>query len=198
MFKPQKRSPALVKKDIIAFLDACCGQVDPKPGKYSCGMKHRTALVLATSYRDVPRATPLEFFHDGLTLYVFGEPGGKIANIKRNQRVAAAVYQQPLDHRKLQKSLQIFGTAELITLRSDLRLFKAKAKKWNLYSVLDRFLEAELGGKSPSAAEFKALQEKILGAITLIKITPDHIILREYRQDFSMPKYEWKNLVASA
>lgn len=192
MFKPQKRPNAQIKKEIIAFLDSCCGLVDSKPGKYSCGMKHRTALVLATSYQDAPRATPLEFFHEGLTLYVFGEPGGKIANMKRNNRVAAAVYQQPLDHRKLQKSLQIFGAAELITVRNNPRLLKAKAKKWNLYSVLDRFLSADPGSKALPAAEFKAMQEKILGAITLIKITPDHIILREYRQDFSMPKYEWK------
>jgi hypothetical protein len=192
MFKPQQRAQAQVKKEILEFLGSCCGLVDPNPGTYSCGMTHRTALVLATSYRDAPRATPLEFFHEGLTLYVFGEPGGKIANIKRNRRVAAAIYQQPLDHRKLQKSLQVFGTAELITLRSNPRLLKAKARKWNLYSVLDRFLTAELAGRTLPATEFKALQDKILGAITLIKITPEHIILREYRQDFSMPKYEWK------
>lgn len=192
MFKPQKRPQAQVKKEILEFLGNCCGLVDSKPGRYNCGMKHRTALVLATSYRDVPRATPLEFFNEGLTLYVFGEPGGKIANIKRNSRVAAAIYQQPLDHRKLQKSLQVFGTAELVTLRNNPRLLKAKARKWNLYSVLDSFLSADLAGRNVPPAEYKALQEKMLGAITLIKITPDHIILREYRQDFSMPKYEWK------
>lgn len=192
MFKPKKKPSGQLKKEIIAFLDSCCGLVDPNPGKYSCGMKHRTALVLATSYKDVPRATPLEFFHEGLILYVFGEPGGKIANIKRNSRIAAAIYQQPLDHKKLQKSLQVFGTAELITLRNNPRMLKTKALKWNLHSVLDRFLSAELGGTPIADAEFKVLQNKILGAISLIKITPDHIILREYLQDFSMPKYEWK------
>ncbi len=188
---PKKTKPA-IKKEIIEFLDSTSGQADKNPKRYSCGMVHRNALVLATSYNDAPRATPLEFFNEGLTIYVFGEPGGKIANIKRNQRVSAAVYEQPLKHSKIQRSLQIFGMAELISVRNQPRLFKSKARKWNLYGVLESFLKPQLKGKPISDKEKQAMADRLLSAINMIKIIPDHIILREYHPDFSMPKYEWR------
>jgi hypothetical protein len=153
---------------------------------------HKNSLVLATSYKDKPRATPLEFFNEGLTLYIFGEPGGKIANLKRNSKVSAAIYEQPLDHSKVQQSLQLFGKAELITLRNNPRVYKAKAKKWNLYGVAEKLLQPQLKGQNLSKQETTNFIEKLMGSLNLIKITPDHIILREYGTDFSMPKYEWK------
>ena len=94
----QKLSKAAIKKKILGVLEATTGRPDPKPGKHGCGMLHRTALVLATSYKDQPRATALEFFNEGLNLFILGGPGTKIANIKRNPRVSAFIYEQPLDH----------------------------------------------------------------------------------------------------
>ena len=67
----QTLSKAAIKKKILAVLDATSGRPDPKPGKHGCGMLHRTALVLATSYKDQPRATALEFFNEGLNLFIF-------------------------------------------------------------------------------------------------------------------------------
>ena len=80
----QQPSKTAVKKKILDVLAATSGLPDPHPGKHGCGMIHRNALVLATSYKDMPRATALEFFNEGLTLYILGGPGAKIANIKRN------------------------------------------------------------------------------------------------------------------
>jgi len=194
MAKQQTKNKAQIKKDIIEFLNRTSGQADNNPGRYSCGLVHKNALVLATSFKDVPRATPLEFFNEGLTVYIFGEPGGKIANIKRNARVCAAVYEQPLKHSKIQKSMQIFGTAELISIRNNPRLLNAKARKWNLYGALESLLKPEVKGKKMSEKEKKVLADRFLSSINMIKITPDHIILREYLPDFTMPKYEWKSM----
>ncbi len=191
MNKPNKRSKAQIKKDIIDFLNRTSGQTDKKPGRYSCGMIHKNALVLATSHKDSPRATPLEFFNEGLTIYIFGEPGGKIANIKRNKKVCAAVYEQPLKHSRVQKSVQIFGTAELISVRNNLRLFKSKARKWNLYGVLASFLKPYYKNNKVTEKEKKIMEDKLLNSINMIKIIPDIAVLREYHPDFSMPKYEW-------
>lgn len=192
MEKPEKRTKVQIKKDIIDFLNRTSGAADENPGRYSCGMTHRNALVLATSYRDAPRATPLEFFNEGMTIYIFGEPGGKIANIKRNQKVCAAVYEQPLRHSKKQQSVQIFGTAELISVRNNPRLFKAKARKWNLYGVIDSFLKPYFKQNPETVQERKKMEDRLLSSMNMIKITPDKAILREYLPDFSMPKYEWK------
>jgi len=155
-------------------------------------MVHRNSLVLATSYKDAPRATPLEFFNEGLTIYIFGEPGGKIANVKRNNKVCAAVYEQPMKHSKIQKSVQIFGTVELISVRNNPRLFKAKARKWNLYGVVDSFLKSYFKQNKVTEKEKKMMENKLLKSMNMIKITPDKVILREYHPDFTMPKFEWK------
>ncbi|MCX5898931.1 MAG: hypothetical protein NTY29_12130, partial [Proteobacteria bacterium] len=139
---------------------------------------------------NVPRATTLEFFNEGLTIYIFAEPSTKIANIKRNPIVSAAIYQQPLDHYKLQKSLQIFGKAELINMQNNPRVFKTKAKKWNLYVCTEKLAKIERKGLTDK--QFTEKVEQALAAFYFIKIVPQRIIVREYYPDFSMPKYEWR------
>jgi hypothetical protein len=186
----RKISTAVIKKQIIEFLNATCGLPSKNLQKDPCGTHHRTCLVLATCYKNIPRATPLEFFNEGLTLYVFAEPSTKIANIKRNPFVSAAIYRQPLDHSVVQTSLQIFGKAELISMKKNPRLFKAKAKKWNLYVTIEKLAKIDRAGLS--AQQVKALIEKVMAAFFFIKIVPQRIIAREYHPDFSMPKYEWK------
>ena len=187
-----KATKAFVKKKILAVLAATCGKPDPHRGKHRCGMIHRTALVLATSYKDEPRATALEFFNEGLTLYILGGPGAKIANIKRNPRVSAFIYEQPLDHRKMQPSLQIFGAAELITTRSNPRLFRAKLKKWNLDTVMRNLLTPVVAQQGLQADAAERFIRKNMEACSFIKIVPHGIILKEYYPDFSMKKYEWQ------
>lgn len=191
MASAEKATKAFVKKKILDVLAATSGLADPKPGKHGCGMIHRTALVLATSYRDEPRATALEFFNEGLTLYILGGPGTKIANIKRNPRVSAFIYEQPLDHRKMQPSLQIFGVAELITVRNNPRLFKAKLKKWNLDTVMRNLLTPMIREQKLPADAAAQFIRKNTEACSFIKIVPHGIILKEYYPDFSMKKYEW-------
>lgn len=192
--KTQKKpTKAQIKKEIIRFLDRCAGVVDKSPGQHSCGIEHRNGLVLATSSNDVPRATPLEYFNEGMTLYIIGEPGGKIANLKKNPNVSAAIYEQPMDHSKRQQSLQLFGTAELITVKNNPRLFRTKIAKWEIFDNLQRmYLKRKADGKTLSAAEKKALKDQLESAVHLIKVTPSRAIMREYHPDFSSPRYKWE------
>ena len=125
----QEKSQRAIRKEIVDFLNATSCQVDPKPGKQSCGLIHKNSLVLATSSGNKPRATVLEFFNEGLDLYIWGEPGGKIANIRRNANVSAVIYEQPLVHSRFQRSLQIFGTAALISVRNKPDSVPRKGKK---------------------------------------------------------------------
>jgi len=187
----QQPSKAYVKNKILDVLNATSGQPDQKPGKHGCGMIHRTALVLATSYKDMPRATALEFFNEGLMLYILGGPGAKIANIKRNPRVSAVIYEQPLDHSKIQPSLQIFGVAELITMRNKPHLFKAKLRKWNLDTVMRSLLMPMVREKNLQSDAAEQFIRKNTEACSFIKITPYNIILKEYLPDFSMRSFEW-------
>jgi nitroimidazol reductase NimA-like FMN-containing flavoprotein (pyridoxamine 5'-phosphate oxidase superfamily) len=188
----KEKSQRTLKKEIIEFLNATSGQLDPKPGKQSCGMVHKNALVLATSSGNKPRATVLEFFNEGLDLYIWGEPGGKIANIKRNDNVSAVIYEQPLDHARFQKSLQIFGQASLINVRNSPRVFHAKTKKWKIMDVGKKIMSPIIKEKGLSAADAEKLIRKGMESLNLIKISPHHIIVKEYHPDFTLKKYEWR------
>ena len=179
-----------LEKEIMDFLDNTSGKVEPNPGPQSCGINHRTSLVLATSYDDEPRATPLEFFNEGLIIFIFGEPGGKIANIKRNPKVCATIYEQPLDHSKTQRSIQIWGKAELISVRNDKKTYMEKVDKWNLREIGKKLMLPFIKDLGPEEQEKEV--EKMLGALNLIRIEPTRMVLRKYTPEFTMPKYEWK------
>ncbi len=185
-------SQEVLEKEILDFLDSTCCLVDTTPGPHSCGLIHRSALVLATSCNDEPRATPLEFFHEGFTLYVFGEPGGKIANIKRNDKVCAAIYEQPMDHTRIQTSLQLWGKATLLTIRDNREKYMEKVKQWNMLEVVKNLVSPTI--KNLGKNEQEKVIDKMLGALNLICIEPCRMVLRKYHPDFSMPKYEWKKL----
>lgn len=192
MVVSKKKSKELIEEEIIQFLNITSGKVDPNPDEHSCGTIHNTCLVLATSSKDVPRATPLEFYNEGLNIYIFGQPGGKILNIKRNKKVAAAIYEQPMVHTKVQKNLQIFGEAELITLKSNPQLFREKANKWGQYKVVEKLMSPILKRQKVTGNDAEEMVKRATEATFLIKIIPNHIILREWHEDFNILKYVWK------
>ncbi len=188
----KKKTKAQIRKDIIDFLSTTSGQIDPKPDKNSCGIRHRNALVLATCSGNDPRATVVEFFNDGMSIYIYGEPGGKIANIKRNPRVSAIVYEQPLDHGAFQKSLQLFGTAELITAKERSRLFWSRIRRWNMDKVARKLMKHMLADKQLSDSEYERMLKRAIEILNIIKITPERAILKEWNPDFTVNRYEWK------
>ncbi len=103
-----------LEKEIIEFLTERATTSGGENTGMGCNLKHGRACVLATSHENVPRATPVDFFCDGtLGIWINGEPGGKIANIMRNSSVAVGIY-DPVDHTIEQKSMQLWGKAELI------------------------------------------------------------------------------------
>jgi len=178
-----------LEKEIIDYLnEMSSGKGTPGVG---CGTRHGSALVLATCKDNIPRATPLDFFNEGLTLYIFGEPGGKIGNIRSNSNVSAAIYQQPMNHSLEQKSLQIWGKAMLINKKNNKKEFVEKAEKWGIREVAKALLSPQV--KSGEILEDKLDEaiEKVLDTLNLIKIEPEKMVLRVYQTDFSMPKYTW-------
>lgn len=188
----KKKTKAQLRKDIIDFFNATSGRIDPRPNRHSCGIRHRNALVLATCSGQEPRATVLEFFNEGMTIYIYGEPGGKIANLTRNPKVSAVVYEQPLDHGAFQRSVQLFGAAELITAKDRPRLFWTKIRKWHMDRVARKIMAPMLAGRNLAAAEYERLLKRGIETLSIIKIVPERVILKEWNPDFSMNRYEWK------
>ena len=82
--------------------------------------KEQTMCTIATASSDgQPRATPLECFADGMTLYIFADPGTKIENITVNPKVSISVCNQIKprwkgDAWKEIKAAQITGVATIL------------------------------------------------------------------------------------
>jgi hypothetical protein len=68
--------------------------------------------VIATCHRDIPRASTVEFFPLGTTLYILTEGGTKVRNVLRNPHVSIAVH-VPFTGWENVRGVQITGIAEL-------------------------------------------------------------------------------------
>lgn len=55
-------------------------------------LKKVTMCTLVTSKGDMPRGTPLEYFSDGLALYIAPDPGTKTKNLKVNPNISVSIY----------------------------------------------------------------------------------------------------------
>ena len=58
-------------------------------------LKSQNVCVLCTSKGDVPRATPIEYYSEGTTVYMLVDQGTKIENIKANPKVSIGIYNTP-------------------------------------------------------------------------------------------------------
>ena len=74
----------------------------------------QNVCVLATCKDNIPRATALEYYSDGTTLYCMPTGGQKMENIKHNPIVSVAVF-APYTGWLSVKGVQISGEATLVT-----------------------------------------------------------------------------------
>jgi general stress protein 26 len=75
-------------------------------------MKTQGMCVLATCSGGEPRASAVEFFPEGTTIYILTEGGRKIENIEKNPRVSVAIHTQFTGWDSI-KGIQITGKAEV-------------------------------------------------------------------------------------
>ncbi len=108
--------------------------------------------VLATCSAEGPRASAVEFFPDGTTLYILTEGGRKVANIAANPQVSVAIHTQFTGWDSI-KGVQMAGTAEIG--RAGSKIFDDGAEAY----------KKRRGLKSVTIPEF----------MNIIKITPKKI-----------------------
>jgi len=75
-------------------------------------VKGQSMCVLATCSEGRPRASAVEFFPSGLTLYILTEGGRKVENIGKNPLVSVAIYTPFLGWEKI-KGVQVSGSAKI-------------------------------------------------------------------------------------
>lgn len=182
------RSKQEIEKEILSFLDTnSTHSGDEKlPG---CGLQHGLACALGTCRDNLPRVTPVDFFNDGLNIWILGDPGGKIVNIRANPNVAVGIYTR-MDHSVENRSIQLWGKASLVTLEKDKELFMKMVARFGVVDAIRRAMKRGMLNM-PSESDFDAEVVKALGRETLIKIEPERIFLFISRPDGTRQKLLW-------
>ena len=183
------RTKEEIEKEILRFLDESSSKkADPSDPYW--GTKPGIACALGTSKDNIPRVTPIDFYNDGLTLWILGDPGGKLVNIRANPNVAVGIYTR-MDHSVENRSIQLWGKASLITLENDKELFMEMVTESGVVDAIKRALQVGMLDIA-SETDFEAKVEKALSRETLIKIEPERIFLFISRPDGTREKLIWE------
>ena len=105
------------KNDLLALAQAKVTKQmskDELERRIAVFIKNHNMCVLCTAKDNIPRATPIEYWADGTTIYIFADPGTKRENIKANPRVSVGIF-DPLVGSLSVKGAQITGEATLLT-----------------------------------------------------------------------------------
>jgi len=178
-----------IEKEIIRFLD----ENSTKKGDGTlpgCGLRHGISCALGTCRNNIPRVTPIDFFNDGLTLWMLGDPGGKLGNIRSNPNVAVGIYTR-MDHSQENRSIQLWGKARLVTKRYQEELFMKIVEKFGILDAIKKAVRVGMVNVK-NDEDFEAKVNKILTNETLIKIEPERIAFLIIRPEEKLEKLIWK------
>jgi nitroimidazol reductase NimA-like FMN-containing flavoprotein (pyridoxamine 5'-phosphate oxidase superfamily) len=122
--KLAKMEPDRLREHIVRFLQA------------------NNICVLATCRDDVPRATPLEYWADGTTLYVVADYGTKVKNLEANPRISVGIanvtYTDWTDWARV-AGVQITGRPSFVDPKSAEYEQAMRVYKWQHYADAAEF-----------------------------------------------------------
>ncbi len=119
-----EREKALLKKLNITLIESITEQeLERAVIEY---LNSHNVLHLATCRDNEPRSTPLEYFNNGLTVYILSEGGGKFANLKANPNVSYSICDpyNPVEDMLGATGLQVWGSASTFKKNDDLAKFE--------------------------------------------------------------------------
>ena len=181
-----------LKKEIIDYLDQTSTKAGGERTKPGCNLKHGKQCALGTCVDNFPRVTAVDHFNEGMTIWVAAEPGGKIANIKKNPNVSLVIY-TTVDHSIEQKHLQVWGKAELINLNNSPKEFRRKVSLFGIDEATSGIIEELIQiGIFPKEQEQAAI-ENVLSHMNFIKIIPEKVIVLHMRPGKLALKKIWEN-----
>jgi general stress protein 26 len=117
--KSNEREKAMFEKLNITLIESITEQeLEKAVIQY---LNTHNVLHLATCRDNEPRSTPLEYFNNGLTVYVLSEGGGKFANLKVNPKVSYSICDpyHPLEDMLGATGLQVWGSAATFKKNDD-------------------------------------------------------------------------------
>ena len=180
------RTKEEIEKKIIKLLDENSSKKGD-PSQPGFEINFGTPCALGTSKNDIPRVTRIDFYNDGLTLWMSGEPGGKLENIRANPNVSVGIYTH-VDRSKENRSVMLKGKASLVTYREQQELFMEVFTKFGILDFLKQVIRSGLIEKQPLieiplGEDFETKLDKMLHRFTVIKVEPEIISLLIYPPD---------------
>jgi nitroimidazol reductase NimA-like FMN-containing flavoprotein (pyridoxamine 5'-phosphate oxidase superfamily) len=142
--------------------------------RISVFIKTHNMCVLCSAKDNVPRATPIEYWADGTTLYMGADAGSKRENIKANPEVSIGIF-DPFVGSLSVKGMQITGQATLLTNDNP---------EFDYASLLER---QELVGED--VGDFKPRRDRIVIKVEAKKIEFLDVALKLEGYDL---KYVWE------
>ena len=122
--RANEREKAVFEKFNITLIDS----IDEKEleEEIIAYLNQHNVLHLATCRDDEPRSTSLEYFNNGLTVYISSEGGGKFANLKVNPKVSYSVCDpyEPAEDFFGASGLQVWGIASTFKKNDDLKKYE--------------------------------------------------------------------------
>jgi len=185
-----KKRAEEIEREIIEFLDAGSSRKgDPNIG---CGTQHGLACALATAKDNIPRATPLDYYSEGLTIWMVTSAGGKVDNIKANPNVSLCIYTPVGDHSVRNRSLQIWGKVTLLTYESAPKEYEERIEKWGIRDITSWTIEPMVRrGEIPRDKKDERV-DGLLKTFYMIKVEPDTIVMSDMNPDATWNKFTWK------
>jgi hypothetical protein len=182
-----------LEQEISAFLASKATQPGRALDRPGCNLAHGNACVLATCYDNQPRATPLDFFYEGdLEIWIIAEPGGKLSNVQRNDRVSLAVFDK-VDHTVDQMSIQLWGRAKIFKYEAYPELVESKVKAFGLDVATQGMMQKLVANQMLPEEAVDETIKKLRKKTTLLKIIPDKIaVLQTKAEGMAVRKY-WED-----
>jgi len=114
--------------------------------------------TLATCFDNEPRSTPVRYRCQGFAIYILTEGGGKVRNIRENNKVSFSLYGKYAGFRTV-RGMQLWGTAEIIEPKDKENYSKA----FEIMKLQEREDLKKVG------------IEEVQPGMAIIKITPNRV-----------------------
>ena len=170
-----ERTRQEIEKEIIKFLDEHSSK-RADPSQSGSGLSFGTPCALGTSRDNMPRVTPIDFYNEGLTLWILGDPGEKLADIRSNPNVSVGIYTHT-DRSKENRSIRLWGKASLVTYREQKELFMEVITRLGILDSFKKLVRSDFFEKIPlfesvRGEDYEARLDKLLNTETMIKVEP--------------------------
>ena len=183
-----------IEKEILRFLyEGSSKKADPSDPYW--GTKPGIACALGTSKDNIPRVTPIDFYNDGLTLWMTGDPGEKLATIRSNPNVSVGIF-SPIDRSKENRSIMLKGKASLVIKRKQEAIYMEVITKLGILDMFKKAIRSGVIEKRPDLGippgeDFETQLDKLMNIITMIKVEPEIIALLIIQPDGTGERLVW-------